>query len=136
MRHWVVEAYSDFEPEFAISALELYHAMRDRTLFFELLCSDSMDDNAKLVVVDAGEDCAREAVAWFSEDMRLLESVLHEPVEVIEQLLAKAHIPTYRVKGRPNDFLKRGVWMTEGHAWAVVGLTDYKFKVDSTSVNR
>jgi len=62
--------------------------------------------------------------------------VLHETADVIEQLLTRAHIPVHRVRGRPNDFLRRGVWMTEGHAWAVVGLTDYKLKTDGVGSDK
>lgn len=128
LRTYVVSAYSDFEPEFPLASLDLYHALRDRTLFYELLCDSDVSESDKLVVVDSADDCAYNAARWFEVDEVILDSLRHEPVDVVEALLVKQHVPVYRVKGRPNDFLKRGIWLAFDHAWAVVGLTEYKLK--------
>jgi hypothetical protein len=109
--------------------LDLYHAMRDRTLFFELVGGESMDAKEKLVVLNTQEDCIFNAAAWFVKDTAFLDTLRHETKELITSRLVSRHVPTFEVKGRPNDFLKRGVWLTSDHAWAVVGLTEYKEKV-------
>jgi len=128
MSHYVVEAYGDFDPEFPLAALNLYHALRDRTLFFELLSDDSVENNDKLVVVDSEENCAVAAASWFTRDAALFRQVKNEDVDTVECVLARHHVPVYRLRGKPNDFLKRGVWLSADHAWAVVGLTEYKLR--------
>lgn len=134
MQKYVVEAYSDFEPEFALGALDLYHVLRDRNLFYTLLATKEMDDGDKLVVTDSEEDCVAFAVSWFNNSGELLQLVRDESADAIESILARWSIPTYRITGRPNDFLKRGVWLSDSHAWAVVGLTEYKLREEQKEI--
>jgi hypothetical protein len=125
LKQAAILAYSDFEPELVISLLELYHAMRDRTLFFDLVYGTTNEGDI-LRVLDSEDDCARFAASFFSKDENLLRAVQDEDILTLETLLAMNNIPVFRVRGRKNDFLKRGVWLTEDHAWAVVGLTEVK----------
>jgi len=128
LRLFCREAYSDFEPEFSDSAIELYHAMRDRNTFFDLLldhCKEVSDDDKKLVVLDKENDCAVFAANFFVKDGDMLSSLRDEPLEIIQHFLNKWHVPNYLITGRQNDFLKRGVWLSEEHAWAVIGLTEF-----------
>lgn len=135
LRHYVSEAYSDFEPEFPLAALDLYHALRDRSLFYELLSGDSTPDEKKLVILDTEEDCAAFAVSKFTKDPATLQLVRGETREVIREVCLRRNIPVHDVRGKPNDFLKKGVWLTENHAWAVIGLTDYKDQQENHEVN-
>jgi len=128
LQRYIVEAYSDFEPEFGLAALDLYHALRDRSLFYELLVVGEASEDRKLVVVDKEEQCIRFAASLFVNDRAFLDVISNETIEVVEYHLNRFGIPNYRVAGKPNDFLRRGVWLTVDHAWAVLGMTEFKEK--------
>jgi hypothetical protein len=135
LRHYVKEAYSDFEPEFPLAALDLYHALRDRSLFYELLSGDSTPDEKKLVVLDKEEDCAVYAVSHFTQDNKTLQLVKGETKEIIKDVCTRRNIPVHDVRGKPNDFLRKGVWLSDNHAWAVIGLTEYKDQQENHEVH-
>jgi len=133
MRNYVVVAYGDFEPEFPLSALEMYHSLRDRSLFYELVATTELEERDKLVKLDNASDCVVYASSFFSSDTAFISSLRHETVEVVQARLVSRGIPCHLVRGRQNDFLSRGVWLSVDHAWAVVGLTEYKVMRDAVS---
>lgn len=133
MMHYVTKAYADFDPEFPLSALDLYHALRDRNMFYDLLADETVQDQDKLIIVDSEENCAQVAASWFTDNPTITRQVKYENADVIECVLSKYNIPVYRVRAKPNDFSKRGVWLTADHAWAVVGLTEYKHKTETNA---
>jgi len=125
LKKYVVEAYSDFSPELPLAALDLYNALRCRDLFYQLISPDTSSDK-RLVVVDSEGDCAAQAAAWFIRDNAFLHLIRGESIDVVEMHLARVHVPTFRVRGDSSDFKKEGVWLSAEHAWAVIGLTEFK----------
>lgn len=122
MKSAVRTAYDDFEPALLDSVLDLYMAMRDRRVFYDLVQADNTGE--RLAVKQSSTDCAAYAVSMFSDNEGLIEAVRNESADDIEHLCVQFHIPVYRMKGRPNDLNKRGVWLSADHAWAVVTIDD------------
>lgn len=120
MKSAVRTAYDDFEPALLDSVLDLYMAMRDRRVFYDLVQADNTGE--RLAVKQSSTDCAAYAVSMFSNNEGLIEAVRNESADDIEHLCVQFHIPVYRMKGRPNDLNKRGVWLSADHAWAVVSI--------------
>jgi len=118
MRSAVRASYDDFEPALLDCILDLYMAMRDRKVFYDLVQADNV--GSRLAIKQKTTDCAAYAVSFFTSDEGLIEAVRNEAVDDIEKLCVSAHIPVFRMKGRPNDLNKRGVWLSIDHAWAVV----------------
>lgn len=115
--------YADFDRGFVRSLVDLYGALADRNLFFDLVTTLPPED--RLVVLDAKEGCSAFAVSWFTDDVHVLDQAAHVDARGLQQLCRDVKIPCFRIMGRPGDFLKRGIWYSNTHAQVVLGLTEY-----------
>jgi len=123
----LVEAYEDFDASLSFSAIELYIALRDRGMFYELLTMTPKEE--ALVVVDLENNCVPRSLAWFTgEDVSHLSNV---SVDSLVSFCSVRALPIFEITGRRSDYTKRGIWYRDNHCVAVVGLTEFKVKEEN-----